>query len=99
MAVFIINNMTIHDRAAYDRYAGAFLAVFRNFDGALLAVQDAPPALEGSWPFDRTVLISFPSREAAQRWIASPEYQAIVGDRHAGTVSNVVMLDGLPPRS
>ena len=97
MTVYIINNMTIHDRAAYDRYARAFLAVFRNFDGALLAVQDVPPALEGTWAFDRTVLISFPSRDAAQRWISSPGYQAIVGDRYAGTVSNVVMLDGLPP--
>ena len=95
MAVYIINNMTIHDRAAYDRYAAAFLPVFRKFDGALLAVQDAPPALEGRWPFDRTVIISFPSREAATRWIESPDYQAIVKDRYAGTVSNVVMLDGL----
>lgn len=39
------------------------------------------------------------ARAFAERWLpawtASPAYQAIVGDGHAGTVSNVVMLDGL----
>lgn len=97
MTVYILNNMTIHDRAAYERYAQAFLPVFRRFDGRLLAVQDAPQPLEGTWPWDRTVLLSFPSREAALRWIESPEYQAIVGDRHAGAKSNVVFLDAMPP--
>lgn len=99
--VYIINNMTIHDRAAYERYLRAFIGVYRLFKGSVLAAQERPQPLEGSWPYDRTVLLSFPSREDATAWINSPEYQAIVGDRHAGTLSNVVMLDGLtqPPPS
>ena len=31
MAVYIVNNMTIHDRAAYDTYLRAFMGVFRKF--------------------------------------------------------------------
>lgn len=95
MTVYIMNSMTIHDRAEYDRYLKAFMPVFRKFNGSVLAAQDRPVAVEGSWPYDRTILLSFPSREDAQRWIDSPDYQAIVGHRHAGTHSNVVMLDGL----
>jgi uncharacterized protein (DUF1330 family) len=97
MAVYIINNMTIHDRAAYDTYVRAFMPVFRKFNGTVLAVQDAPQPTEGTWPYDRTVLLSFPTREDATRWASSPEYREIAKHRLAGTTSNVVILDGLPP--
>jgi uncharacterized protein (DUF1330 family) len=95
MTVYVINSMKIHDRAEYDRYLRAFMPVFRRFKGAVLAAQDDPAPMEGEWPYDRTILLSFPSREEAMAWIESPEYQAIARHRHAGTRSNVIMLDGL----
>ena len=98
MTVYLINTRTIHDRAAYETYVAGFMPVFRKFGGSLLAIQDAPKALEGAWPYDRSVLISFPTGEEAKRWLESAEYQEIAKHRHAGTVSNAVMLDGLPER-
>ena len=50
MAVYILNNMTIHDRAEYDRYLRAFLGVFRKYQGEILAAVDAPAPVEGEWP-------------------------------------------------
>ena len=94
MTVYVINNMTIHDRAKYDTYLRAFMPVFKKYEGRVLAVQDAPQPREGSWPYDRTILLSFPSREALDRWSQSPEYQEIAKHRHAGTTSNVVVLEG-----
>jgi uncharacterized protein (DUF1330 family) len=96
MPVYIINNMTIHDRAEYETYVSAFMGVFRQFEGQVLAAQNAPTPMEGEWPFDRTVILRFPDREQFRRWYESPEYQAIVGHRFTGTTSNVVILDGLP---
>lgn len=96
MPVYIINNMTIHDRGEYDTYLGAFMDVFRKFNGQVLVAQNAPSPLEGTWPHDRTIVLSFPTREDALRWYESPEYQAIVVHRFNGTTSNVVILDGLP---
>jgi uncharacterized protein (DUF1330 family) len=93
MTVYIINNMTIHDREAYKTYLRAFSPVFERHGGSVLAVQDSPRPMEGAWPYDRTVLLSFPSRQAAEDWIGSPEYVEIARYRKAGTVSNVVMLD------
>ena len=98
MSVYIINNMTIQNRAEYDTYLRGFMGVFRQFNGSILAVQDNPAPLEGAWPYDRTVILSFPNREDAQRWIQSDEYQEIAKHRYAGTDSNVVILDGLPAR-
>lgn len=96
MPVYIVNNMTIHDRAAYDTYLRGFMDVFRKFDGEVLAVADAPQPVEGEWPWDRTVLLRFPSREDALRWADSPEYREIARHRRQGAKSNVVILDGFP---
>jgi uncharacterized protein (DUF1330 family) len=96
MTVYVINNMSIHDRAEYEIYVRGFMDVFRKFAGQVLAVKDAPSPLEGAWPHDRTILLSFPSREELARWYESPDYQAIVGHRFKGTTSNVVVLDALP---
>ena len=99
MPVYIINNMTIHDRAEYETYLRAFMDVFRKFNGQALVAQNAPSPSEGTWPYDRTIMLSFSSREEALRWYESPEYKAIVVHRHNGTTSNVVILDGLPSRN
>jgi uncharacterized protein (DUF1330 family) len=94
MPVYIVNNMRIHDRAEYDTYLRAFMSVFRRFEGEVLAAVDAPSPVEGTWPYDRTILLRFPSREEALRWSESPEYREIAKHRLAGTTSNVVILEG-----
>ena len=97
MTVYVINNMTVHDQDEYKAYVKGFMPVFERFGGKLLAVQNGPRAIEGVWPFDRTVLLSFPTRSAYEQWSSSAAYKAIEVHRHAGTVSNVVVLDALPP--
>lgn len=96
MSVYIINNMNIHDRDEYKAYLRGFMPVFQKYGGKVLAAQDMPIPVEGAWPYQRTILLSFPSRELAEQWAGSAEYQAIARHRHAGTSSNVVFLDGLP---
>ena len=52
--------------------------------------------VEGNWPFTRTVLIEFPSKELARAWYESDEYQAVVGLRHGSATSNLVIASGYP---
>ena len=92
--IYILNNMTIHDRAEYGTYLRSFMGVFSKFSGEILAAADTPKPIEGEWPYDRTILLRFPSLEEAQRWAESPEYQQIVKHRWNGTKSNIVFLDG-----
>jgi uncharacterized protein (DUF1330 family) len=96
MSVYIINNMTIHDPAEYGKYLREFMRVFRNHPGEILAAVDRPTPVEGEWPYDRTILLRFPSLEEARRWADSPEYREIAQHRWKGTKSNVVFLDGFP---
>jgi uncharacterized protein (DUF1330 family) len=96
MTVYIINNLMIRDRDEYLGYVRRFVPVFQKYGGTVLAAQDAPEPVEGCWPYDRTVLLSFPSREAAERWTRSPEYLDITRKRRSSTVSNIIILDALP---
>lgn len=92
MAVYVINNMTIHDREGYDRYVRGFWPLFLKHGGEVLAVQDDPQPLEGTWPYARTVILRMPSDEALHAWYDSPEYQAIAQDRYKAVESNIVVL-------
>lgn len=96
MSVYVINNMTIHDMDEYKAYLRGFMPVFEKYGGRILAAENAPSPTEGEWPYDRTVLLAFPTREAVDQWSQSPEYQEIARHRRAGTKSNVVVLDALP---
>lgn len=96
MTVYIINNMNVHDRDEYKAYLRAFMPLFEQYGGTVLATQNDPVPAEGEWPYQRTILLSFPSRKLAELWTTSPEYQRIAAHRRAGTSSNVLYLDGLP---
>ncbi|WP_431935293.1 DUF1330 domain-containing protein [Micromonospora sp. RP3T] len=95
MTVYALAQLTVHDRARYDRYVAAFLPVLARHGGRLLAADTAPRVVEGDWPHDKVVLMSFDSREDFERWSASPEYQAISRDREAATEGVVLLLDGI----
>ena len=47
----------------------------------LLRLRLAMMAQNGEWAHARFVIVEFPSREAAEGWYRSPEYQNIIGLR------------------
>jgi hypothetical protein len=46
---------------------------------------------EGEWPFQRFVVVEFPSREAAEAWYRSPAYQKILPLRLKSCTGNLVI--------
>ena len=85
------------DRAAYDRYQARFFDVFRKFSGRLLAADEHPSILEGSWDGDKLVLMSFPDETGFQAWANSPDYLEISRNRKAGTQGVVLLAKGFTP--
>ena len=84
MTVYVIVQLKIFDRAAYDRYQARFFDVLKKFAGRLLSADEDPAILEGAWDRDKLVLMSFPDEAAFQSWANSPEYLEISKDRKAG---------------
>jgi uncharacterized protein (DUF1330 family) len=96
MAVYVIAQLSITDRSAYNRYQDRFMAVLSKYRGRLLAADESPTVLEGEWDRDKPVLLSFPDEEAMREWAESPEYLEISKDRKAGAKAVVLLAKGLP---
>ena len=92
MTVYVIAELAIHDRARYSAYAARFMDVLSAHDAELLAADEAPQVVEGSWQADKVVLLSFPDTAAFRAWYESAEYQAIVRDRHAAAHGPVLLV-------
>ena len=87
----------IHDWEGYGQYGLAnHLEMFDKFGGKLVVAADDVEVVEGGWPFTRTVVIEFASKELARAWYESDEYQAVVGLRHGSATSNLVIASGYP---
>lgn len=94
MSIYIIAQFAIHDRELYSKYEEGFMDVFEKFDGRMLSVDEAPTLLQGEWSATRSVLIEFPSQQAAMDWMTSPAYLKIAKDRLAASTGNVIMVKG-----
>jgi len=94
MSAFVIAFLTFSDRTRYRSYQAGFAEVFRQFDGELLAADEAPETTEGSAP-DKVVLMRFPDTDAARRFLDSDAYAAISKDRKAGATAQAVVVESL----
>jgi len=97
MTVYVIVQLKMMDRAAYDRYQARFFDVFRKFSGRLLSADENPAVIEGGWDRDKLVLMSFPDEAAFRAWADSPDYLEIAKDRKAGAEGIVLLAKGFPP--
>jgi uncharacterized protein (DUF1330 family) len=95
MTVYAIAQLRITNRATYDRYQAAFMEVFQQHSGTLLAADESPQVVEGTWDREKVVLMSFPDEAAFSEWADSPDYQRISQDRRAGADTVVVLARGL----
>lgn len=95
MSVYVIVQLNVHDRERYDKYSAALLPILAQFGGSVVVADDAPRVIEGEWTGNRVVVLRFPDRDAFRAWGSSPEYAAIVGDRHAGAHTVATLVRGL----
>jgi uncharacterized protein (DUF1330 family) len=94
LTVYVIVQLKMTDRAAYDRYQARFLDVFKKFSGRLLSADESPGVLEGVWDRDKLVLMSFPDEAAFRAWADSTEYLEISKDRKSGAQGVVLLAKG-----
>lgn len=97
MTVYVIAQLKMNDRAAYDRYQARFFDVFKKFSGRLLSADESPEVMEGVWDRDKLLLLSFPDEAAYRAFADSPEYQDISRDRKAGAEAIVLLVKGFVP--
>jgi uncharacterized protein (DUF1330 family) len=94
MKAYVIAIETVHDEATFGEYRKGVAATLLPFEGKFIARGGHFTLLEGQWQHPRTVIIEFPSREAAESWYKSAAYQNIIGLRHKSSNGNLVILEG-----
>lgn len=90
---YIMAHVKVTDPDAYKNYASKNDAIFSKYGGTYLVRGGASQAPEGH-PYDRHVIIEFPSFEAAQNAYADPEYAENLKIRLAASDSSVVIVKG-----
>ena len=92
MSVYVVGLVTINDRSKYAAYEARFREVLTPFAGEILAVDDGPRVVEGNWPAERTVILRFPSEDAAKRWYDSGPYRELVRLRTGAAEAAIAIL-------
>lgn len=95
MTVYVVAQLSIFDRESYGRYEATFMEIFNKYQGSLLAVDEAPNAVEGEWTSTRIIVASFPDADAFNAWFRSPEYVDIAKHRQAGSEGPILLVQGL----
>jgi uncharacterized protein (DUF1330 family) len=95
MTAYLIAVETIHDEVMFAEYRKQVVPTVEAFGGRFIARGGTLTVLEGQWQHPRTVIIEFPTRESAEAWYKSADYQKIIGLRLKSTSGNLVILDGM----
>ncbi len=95
MKAYVIAVETAHDEAMFAEYRKQVPGTLAAFGGQFIARGGNLTVLEGQWEHPRTVIIEFPSRESAEGWYRSADYQKIIGLRLKSTSGNLVVVDGV----
>ena len=91
---YVLTEVTIHDRIAYQEYEAEFKPIVERYGGELIAVTDDPTVLEGLWSEMRVVLIRFETRQDALDWYDSQEYQQLAVIRRATSTGTDLLING-----
>ena len=94
---YIIGQVEVKDPEAYKEYIARAPATIAQYGGEYLVRGGDFEVLEGEWAHERTVVLRFPSVEAAKRWHASPEYEEPKALRNRVALTNMAVIEGAAP--
>ena len=97
MSAFIVLHNVVTDPAKMQQYIPKAIETLTAHGAEILVVAEAATVLEGSPPFPRTIVLKFPSRDAAKAWYDSPEYRKALPLRLQATRGYAVLAQQRVP--
>ena len=92
-AYFVFRNRVL-DEEAMQVYIPKAVETLAAHGAEIIVLTEDSAAIEGASDLPRTVIIKFASRERAEGWYNSPEYQEVLPIRLGATEGTAVLLDG-----
>jgi len=97
---YVIGQISVDDLNVYlEKYGQPVAAQLAAAGGEVLVAAPDAAVVEGTWSGNWTVVIKFPSLDAARTWYESPEYAPLKRLRMDDLTSggNVALADGFDP--
>jgi uncharacterized protein (DUF1330 family) len=92
-AAYVIGHITVKDADKWALYRSQVPATLAPWGGELVFRGKHIAVLAGEHRHPDTVVIRFPSREAADGWFSSPAYQALIALRSEAADLDLIVCD------
>jgi uncharacterized protein (DUF1330 family) len=91
---FLIFEIEVTDRAAFDRYRAVGGGILAKYGGQAIVNNGRTETLEGNWAPASFFVIEFPSYEQARAFYFSAEYQQALPMRLLASKSKGLLIEG-----
>ena len=95
MVAYIIVRIDVTDMEQYREYMKLTPPTIAQYGGKFIARGGELLTLEGEAEDKRVVILEFPSKEQAETWYKSPEYQSAKKVRENAATAQFVVIDGV----
>ena len=95
MSAYFIIQINITNPENYKDYIVQVTPIVKKFGGKYIIRGGKSENVEGSWPFERTVVLKFPSYNMVKKWHNSEEYRPIKKIREDNSEGNAIIIDGV----
>lgn len=95
MPAYVIYQGEVFDPERYEEYKRLVAPNIAAAGGRYLVRGGQAEALEGELPGGRTVVVEFPTMQAAVDWYRSEEYSAIRKVREGAARANIYVVEGI----
>ena len=92
---YIIASVTVTDPVQYEEYRQWSSEAMRVHGAEICVRGGLVEVLEGDWHPERTVILKFPSVEAAKAFHDSPEYSRARQARQGAAIMRLVVVEGV----
>jgi len=93
MPAFVIVEIDITDPEKYNSYKELTPATVSAFGGKFVLRGNPVTVLEGDWNHQRLVMLQFPTKEKAEAWYNSEEYQHAKSVRAGAAKANFLLTE------
>ena len=95
MTAYAIVQINITNPEDYKEYLTQVTSIVEKYGGEYIVRGGMFEVMLGSWDYERTVLIKFPSYDVAMSWYHSEEYAPIKKIREDNSEGNLIIVEGI----
>ncbi|WP_192349820.1 DUF1330 domain-containing protein [Algoriphagus sp. Y33] len=93
MPAFVIVEVDITDPEKYNEYKELTPATISPFGGKFVLRGNPVTVLEGDWNHERLVMLQFPTKEKAEAWYNSDDYQHAKSVRSGAANAKFLLIE------